>query len=114
VTELIRHGTIVRPSLGVALAPDQLTERLGLHGVLVMRVDPGGPAARAGLRPTRRDLRGNVHLGDLIVGIDDEALESTEDFFAALEKRAPGDEVTLTVVRDGEPTSVPLTLGREA
>jgi S1-C subfamily serine protease len=114
VTELIRHGTIVRPSLGVALAPDQLTERLGLDGVLVMRVDPNGPAARAGLRPTRRDLRGNIHLGDLIVGIDGETLESTEDFFAALEEREPGDDVTLTVVRDGQPTSVPLTLGQEA
>jgi S1-C subfamily serine protease len=114
VTQLIRRGEIVRPSLGVALAPDQLTERLGLDGVLVMRVDPGGPAARAGLRPTRRDLRGNIRLGDVIVGIDDEELESTEDFFAALEEREPGDEVTLTVVRDGEPTQVPLTLGREA
>ena len=114
VTELIRHGAIVRPSLGVALAPDQLTERLGLDGVLVMRVDPGGPAARAGLRPTRRDLLGNVRLGDLIVAIEDEPLELTEDFFAALEERKPGDEVTLTLVRDGQPVSVPLTLGQEA
>jgi S1-C subfamily serine protease len=114
VTELIRHGTIVRPSLGVALAPDQLTERLGLDGVLVMRVDPGGPAARAGLQPTRRDLSGNIHLGDLIVRIDDRSLASTEDFFAALEEREPGDEVTLTVERDGQPVSVPVTLGQDA
>ena len=57
VTELIRHGSIVRPSLGVSLAPDQLTERLGLDGVLVMQVDPDGPAALAGLRPTRRTSR---------------------------------------------------------
>ena len=114
VTQLIRHGTIVRPSLGITLAPDQLTERLQLEGVLVMRVDPEGPAARAGLRPTRRDLAGNVHLGDVIVGIDDEELESTEDFFAALEEHEPGDEVTVTVVRDGEPVTVPITLGQEA
>jgi S1-C subfamily serine protease len=82
--------------------------------VLVMRVDPEGPAARAGLQPTRRDLAGNVHLGDVIVGIDDEELESTEDFFAALEEHEPGDEVTVTVVRDGEPVTVPMTLGQEA
>jgi S1-C subfamily serine protease len=98
----------------VALAPDQLTERLGLDGVLVMRVDPGGPAARAGLQPTRRDLSGNIHLGDLIVRIDDRSLASTEDFFAALEERQPGDEVTLTVERDGQPVSVPVTLGQDA
>jgi S1-C subfamily serine protease len=114
VTELIRHGTIVRPSLGVALAPDQTTERLGLDGVLVMRVDPDGPGARAGLRPTRRDLTGNIHLGDLIVGVDDKTLGSTEDFFAAMEEREPGDEVTLAIVRDGQAVSVPLTLGQEA
>jgi S1-C subfamily serine protease len=114
VTELIRHGTIVRPSLGVALAPDQLTERLGLDGVLVMRVDPNGPAAHAGMRPTRRDLMGNVHLGDVIVALDDEEIKSTEDFFGALEEREPGDKTTLTVVRDGQPVSVPITLGQEA
>jgi S1-C subfamily serine protease len=113
VTQLIRHGAIVRPSLGVSLAPDQLTERLGLDGVLVVRVDPGGPAARAGLRPTRRDFAGNVRLGDVIVAIDDKKLGSTEDFFALLEERAPGDDIVLTVVRDGEPTRVPLTLGSE-
>jgi S1-C subfamily serine protease len=114
VTELIRHGTIVRPSLGVALAPDQTTERLGLDGVLVMRVDPNGPGARAGLRPTRRDLTGDIHLGDLIVGIDDKTLESTEDFFTAMEEREPGDEVTLAIVREGQAVSVPLKLGEEA
>ncbi len=113
VTELIQHGTIVRPSLGVALAPDQLSKRLGLDGVLVMEVDPDGPAAQAGLRPTRRDLTGNVHLGDVIAAIDNEPLRSTEDFFAALEARRPGDEVTLTVLRDGERASVPITLGQE-
>jgi S1-C subfamily serine protease len=114
VTELIRHGSIVRPSLGVSLAPDQLTERLGLDGVLVMQVDPDGPAALAGLRPTRRDFTGNVHLGDVIAAIDDEPLTSTEDFFAALEARKPGDSVTITVIRDGQQGSVPITLGQEA
>ena len=114
VTQLIRHGTIVRPSLGVSLAPDQLTRRLGVEGVLVMQVDPGGPAARAGLQPTRRDFVGNVHLGDVIVAIGDDATSSTEDFFAALEERQPGDEVTLTVLRDGERTTLPVTLGRDA
>jgi S1-C subfamily serine protease len=114
VTRLISHGTIVRPSLGITLAPDQLTERLQLEGVLVMRVDPEGPAARAGLRPTRRDFAGNVHLGDVIVGIDDEKLKSTEDFFAALEAHEPGDQVMVTVERDGRQASVPITLGQEA
>jgi S1-C subfamily serine protease len=114
VTQLIRHGTIVRPSLGVSLAPDQLTRRLGVEGVLVMQVDPDGPAARAGLQPTRRDIAGSVRLGDVILAIEDDATGTIEDFFAALEEREPGEEVTLTVLRDGEQLTLPVTLGREA
>jgi S1-C subfamily serine protease len=114
VTQLIRHGTVVRPSLGVSLAPEQLTRRLGVEGVLVMQVDPDGPAARAGLQPTRRDIAGNVRLGDVILAIEDDATGTIEDFFAALEEREPGDEVTLTVLRDGEQMALPVTLGREA
>ena len=114
VTELIRHGTIVRPSLGVALAPDQLTRRLGIDGVLVMRVDPDGPAAAAGLRPTQRNIAGDIRLGDAIVAIDDQPIGSTEDYFAALEDHQPGDRVTLTVVRDRQRSSIAVTLGEEA
>ena len=113
VTQLIRHGTIVRPSLGVALAPDQLTRRLGLDGVLVMRVEPGGPAAEVGLRPTQRSITGDIRLGDVIVAIGDQPTASIEDFFAALEEHAPGDQVTLTILRDRQRRSVALTLGEE-
>jgi S1-C subfamily serine protease len=114
VTELIRHGTIVRPSLGVALAPDQLTRRLGIDGVLVMRVDPDGPAAAAGLHPTQRSIAGDIRLGDAIVAIDDQPIGSTEDYFAALEDHKPGDRVTLTVMRDRQRSSIAVTLGEEA
>ena len=79
--ELIRHGKVVPPSLGVSLAPDQLTQRLNLDGVLVMRVDPDGPAAEAGLKPTTRDLGGNVALGDVITAIDGKPVRSTERLF---------------------------------
>ena len=114
VTQLIRHGTIVRPSLGVALAPDQLTQRLGIDGALVMRVEPGGPAASAGLRPTRRDISGDILLGDVIVAIDDQPIGGTEDYFAALEEHEPGDEVTLTILRERQRRSLDVTLAEEA
>ena len=114
VTELIRNGKVARPGLGVALAPDQLTRRIGLDGVLVMRVDPGGPADAAGLRPTERDLRGNIRLGDLITAIDDRPVKSTEDYFSALEQHKPGEQVRLTIERDGEQQQVATTLGEES
>jgi S1-C subfamily serine protease len=113
VTQLIRHGAIIRPSLGVALAPDQLTRRLGVDGVLVMRVEPGGPAAAAGLRPTQRTITGDIRLGDLIVAIDGEPVDRIEDYFAALEGREPGEEVNLTILRNQQRQSVAVTLGEE-
>ena len=113
VTQLIRHGTIIRPSLGVALAPDQLTQRLGIDGVLLMRVEPGGPAAGAGLRPTRRDISGDIRLGDVIVAIEDQPIGGTEDYFSALEEYEPGEEVTLTVLRNRQLSSIAVTLGEE-
>ncbi len=114
VTELIRSGRVVRPGLGVALAPDQLSERLGLGGVLVMAVDPQGPGAAAGLRPTERDLQGNLRLGDVITAIGDDRVTSTEDYFSALEQHEPGERVTLTLERGGQPQSVEVTLGQDA
>jgi PDZ domain len=112
--ELMRHGTVIGPSLGVALAPNQLTRSLSLDGVLVMRLEPGGAGEGAGLRPTRRDLFGSIDLGDVILAIDHDATGSTEDFFAALEDREPGEEATLTILREGQRMTLPITLGREA
>ena len=79
-----------------------------------MRVDPGGPADAAGLRPTERDLRGNIRLGDLITAIDDRPVKSTEDYFSALEQHKPGEQVRLTIERDGEQQQVATTLGEES
>jgi S1-C subfamily serine protease len=54
VPELIRHGKVVRPGLGIHEAPDQVARQVGVPGVLILKVDPNGPAAKAGLKPTRQ------------------------------------------------------------
>jgi S1-C subfamily serine protease len=66
VPELIRSGKITRPGLGVELAEDQIAKKIGLSGVLIVDVMRGGPAAKAGTRPTRRESSGRVILGDVI------------------------------------------------
>jgi len=43
-------------------------EQLGVEGVLVLEVPAGTPAAAAGLRPTYRDVFGDIVLGDIVVG----------------------------------------------
>jgi S1-C subfamily serine protease len=111
VTELIRHGKIIRPSLGIEPAPDQWVEELGLSGVLVLGVVPDGPAAKAGIRPTRRTPDGQIELGDLILAIDGQTLKSADDLLSAQEKYKVGDTVTLLLLRDGQRREVKVTLG---
>ena len=100
VPQLIAHGKVVRPGLGVQIAPDALTKKVNVEGVLIMGVQPGSPAQKVGLRATRRSADGGIVLGDIITAIDGQAIASVEDLFTTLAKRKVGDEVTLTIVRD--------------
>ena len=100
VPELIIHGRLRRPTLGVELATVQITRRLGLEGALVLQVLPGSAAERAGIRSTRRDRRGGIVLGDLIVAVDGEAVASPNDLILGLERHKAGDRVNVVIVRD--------------
>lgn len=110
VPELIAHGKIIRPGIAISVAPDRISERLDLPGVLVLDVEPGSEAARAGLHPTRRTRSGGIILGDVIVAIDGKPIESTNDLLLVLEDYRVGDRVTLTVVRDGRQLNLEITL----
>jgi S1-C subfamily serine protease len=110
VTELIRHGKIVRPGLGVLQASDEQRRRLGVEqGVLILRVMPNGAAAEAGLRGMRAD-RSGIRLGDIIVAFDGKVVNNSQDLYAALEHHQIGDTVTLTIERDGKRQDVQVTL----
>jgi S1-C subfamily serine protease len=110
VPDLIEHGRIMRPVLGVELASAQIESRLGIEGALVLDVVEGSGAQRAGIRPTVRDRRGAIVLGDLIVGVDGEPIKSGSDLILALERRRVGDTVKLTVVRDDRERTLEVTL----
>jgi serine protease Do len=106
--QLLADGTASHPYLGVSLArlTPQITEGLGVtaeSGALVLAVPPEGPAAAAGVRP-----------GDVIVGLGDNTVETVEDLLGALRETEPGQQVTLTVVRDGEELDVPVTIGSQS
>lgn len=98
VTRLLRDGRIVRAAMGVKLANDRFVTQLGLQGVLVLQIQTGGPADRAGLLPTNRDING-IQLGDLIVKIDQREIRNTDDYLTALEEIAPGVKVKIQVLR---------------
>jgi S1-C subfamily serine protease len=110
VPQLTRFGKVSRPGLGVQVAEDQMARQLGLAGVLIVEVAPNSSAARAGLRPTRRDPTGSVRLGDVIVEVDGKSVGSTDDLFLILEQYRVGDTVVVTVVRDGRRERFKVTL----
>ncbi|HSP98386.1 MAG TPA: trypsin-like peptidase domain-containing protein [Candidatus Dormibacteraeota bacterium] len=110
VPDLIQHGRVMRPTLGVQLASMQITQQLGIRGALILEVAPGSKAARAGLEPTRRDERGRLILGDVITAVDGEAVNSAGDVLLLLEQRDVGDTVKLTVSRGGRTRDVSVVL----
>ncbi len=113
VPELIQYGRVVRPLLGVYFH-DRLsaavTRRLGVEGVLIRDVVPGGGAAAAGLEGTEVTRRGRVVPGHIIQRIDGKEVASQADLLGRLGSYRPGDTVTLTVWRDGETSEAQVRL----
>src|SRR5688572_18914625 len=71
-------------------------------GVVMDAVDPGGPADQAGIRP-----------GDVLEKLDDQLLVNVEQFTALVRSGKPGDQVTITIYRDGKPMAIKATLGQK-
>jgi S1-C subfamily serine protease len=116
VPQILRQGRVLRPSLAVKFIPDQMVR---VRGALIGRVLDGGPAARAGLKSTRRTADGDFLMGDLIVAVDGQPVETVEELLTAIEKHAVGDRVKLSIRRGlgtgrVESLEVETTLGAEA
>ena len=105
VPELILHGRVIRPVLGVSLdqrLSSAVTRRLGIEGVLIRGVAKGTGAAEAGLAGARIDRRGRIAPGDVIQKIDGKEVGTVGDLLGRLGGYRHGDTVTLTVWRSGE------------
>jgi S1-C subfamily serine protease len=118
--DLIKYGRVRRATLGAegrALWPE-LSQALGLSvesGILIERVEPGGPAAQAGIRggdrPGRQGLQQLRVGGDVLIAIDGKAVTSQMDLNLMLNRSWPGNTVTLTVMRNGQKMNIPVKLG---
>jgi S1-C subfamily serine protease len=104
--------------LGLTVTPE-IADAMGLppdqQGVLVQQVEQGSPADQAGLRGSYKPvvLNGRRLLvgGDIIVDIDGVPLSDMEDMRNWVQRAEPGQEVMLTVLRDGHSIQVRVTLG---
>jgi len=98
VPQLIGHGKVVRPQLGVMIR-EQDSQTLGLDGLMINEVTDGTGAAEAGLRGLTWDRRENPILGDIILAVGGARIRSVDDLHRVLEERAPGDVVPVTLRR---------------
>jgi S1-C subfamily serine protease len=110
IPQLIQHGKIIQPGLGIKALEDSQAREFGIEGVLVLSVEQRGAAARAGIQPTRYDDDGNVVLGDIIVSIDGRNIRTSDDLYRALANHQVGDEVRVEIVRGGRRRTVTVTL----
>ncbi len=119
VPALIATGRYADPWLGItglSVTPD-VAEALGLdadRGVLVRDAVADGPAYKAGLRGSQRQVEFEGALldtgGDIIVAMDGEAVHDMDDLVTSLAGARVGQMVTLTVLRDGHELAIGLTL----
>ncbi len=113
VPQLVAHGRVIRPILGVGLderLSAAVTRRLDVEGALIVRVFAGGGAEAAGLRGTSVGRDGRVVPGDIVQQIDGKPVTSTGDLQGRLSDYEPGDTVTLTVWREGKTRTVRVRL----
>lgn len=84
---------------------EDLAEKLEIDqatGIIVAEVTEGGPAEEAG-----------VKVGDVIVGVDDKAVDDFNVLSDYLTKKKPQDKIKLEIIRDNEKQSIDVTLGTQ-
>src|SRR5690554_3796314 len=110
VPQLIEHGRIVRPVIGVVLGHEHWAHQSRVQGVPILRVQPGSPAAKAGLEGAARTVSGQIVLGDVIVGINKHVTTNQDQLMSVLEQHKAGDKVEIHLVRRGKLIKRQLTL----
>lgn len=106
--ELLQKGHVSRGYLGLGMQPVRLPEplraQLGLGdgALIVVMVEPSGPAARAG-----------VLLGDVLVALDGEPVGDLDDVQARLGSDRVGAEISAVVLRGGVRTELRITVGEQ-
>jgi S1-C subfamily serine protease len=96
--ELLKRGRIARGYLGIGMQPVRLSP--SSSGLIVLSVEPEGPAHKAGLL-----------VGDTLLALEETPLHDTNDLQSALGPDRIGQTVKLHIVRAGQNTTIPVTIG---
>lgn len=110
IPQLLQHGRLFRPILGIEPLSDNIAQRFRVKGVAILAVQQGLPADKAGMVGIREDNQRNLYLGDVIIAVDDEPVINEDTLLSLLEQYKPGDIVKVTTLRDDEIMHYEVTL----
>ena len=110
VPELIKHGKVTKPGLGVTLAPDNMSRQWVPEGVVVLDVLPDGAAAKVGIRGSSRKKTGSIVLGDIIKSVDGQQIKVLKDLYLVLDQKKVGDVVKVLILREEVEMGFDITL----
>lgn len=98
VPQLIKHGKIIQPGLGVNPLERYYYDYFNIkEGLIIKAVKPGSPADKAGIKGIEQDRNGRYYLGDVIVGIDDKPVKTFDDIYNILGSYTVGDQVKVSI-----------------
>lgn len=111
VPQLINHGKVIRPGLGVGILEEHVRERyVGEKGAAISFVDPEGSAAEGGLRGMMKDSFGRIYIGDVILTINGKEVNSKDDVYHELEKYKIGDTISIEYLRENKQRKTKIRL----
>ena len=113
VPQLIARGKYLRPALGIEADEDLnrvMSRRLGVPGVVVLKVNPGSAAEVAGLRGAKLGPEGSFFPGDIITAVNGKPVDSVPKLIARIDDYKVGEKVKLTMKRDGKDMDVEVAL----
>ena len=97
--------------MGISGGPisEQLSKTLDIKcGVVVTHVLPNSPVKQVGFQP----FSAATNQGDVIVAIDDMPIHSVDDMVGYFNKKRPGNDITINVVRNGNNLKVKVDQGK--
>jgi S1-C subfamily serine protease len=113
VPQIIEHGKVIRPGLGIGLLPPEVQIRFGIDkGIVIASLDPKGGAAKAGLKEMSQDKYGRYTIGDIILEVNGTEVDSHNDIYLILDKLKLGDTVKVKYLRGQKIKTVDVTLDR--
>ena len=117
VPQLIAQGKYIRPVLGIQI-DDGLNERLirslGVKGVYLLKISPGSAADAAGLKGAQITRDGRIVPGDVITAINGKPVDNVARYLSRIDDFKVGETVTVSILRNEQPTDIQVTLQPES